>query len=400
MKTTKTTVNAKPSAKPRSKVVAKAPAPAGKAGRARAAAPGALATTKPTALVKRSSPVTLITGASGFLGGHLVRQLLQQGAGPLRAMQSGTPPAWLEELGVEIVRGSVASPEDVSRAMAGVDRVYHLAGLVSLKPEDAHRMYEVHVDGTRILAQAAVAAGVRRIVLASTSGTIAVSKRADASLDETSPTPIELITRWPYYASKLYQEEAARRACRNDVELVIVNPSLLLGPGDDRLSSTRVVMQFLGREIALSPPGGLSFVDVRDVAAALPVAMEQGAPGDRYLMGAANWTFAEFFGRLERMTKVPGPLLTGRGRLTLMAAHAQAALYRTFGRTPPVEPASVDMAGHYWYFESDKAIRELGFAARDPADTLFDTVQYIRKTFLPTGDRSIWRHLRRARGRL
>lgn len=329
-----------------------------------------------------SAPLTLVTGASGFLGAHLVREILTRGHGTIRAMQSSPPPAWLAALGVEIVRGSVTSPDDVARALRGVDRVYHLAGQVSMKPADAHRMYHLHVEGTRILCRAAAEAGVRRMVLSSTSGTIAVSKRADAGLDESSPPPMELIARWPYYASKLYQEEAARRACGDKVELVILNPSLLLGPGDDRLSSTRTVLQFLGREIAITPPGGLNFVDVRDVATAFIAAMDRGAPGERYLLGGMNWTFAEYFGRLERLTKVAGPRLRGRGNVTLWAAHAQAALYRRWGKSPPIEPAAVDMASHYWYFDSGKAARDLGFLARDAADTLYDTVRYIRENFL------------------
>ena len=337
---------------------------------------------RPISSPPTSGALTLVTGATGFLGSHLVRALVARGLGPVRAMQSSAPPAWLSGLGVEVLRGSVTSPEDVARALDGVGRVYHLAGQVSMKPADAHRMYQIHVDGTRILCRAAVEAGVRRIVMSSTSGTIAVSKRADAGLDESSPAPVDLIARWPYYASKLYQEETARRACGDKVELVMLNPSLLLGPGDDRLSSTRTVLQFLGREIAMTPPGGLNFVDARDVADTFLTAMERGTPGERYLLGAVNWSFAEYFARLERMTKVPGPRLRGRGNVTLWAAHAQATLYKQLGRTVPIDPAAVDMASHYWYFESTKAARELGFLPRDAADTLHDTVRYIRDNFL------------------
>jgi len=342
---------------------------------------------KPPTAPSQSAGVTLITGASGFLGGHLVRLLSERKLGPVRAMQSGEPPGWMRGLdGVEVVRGSVLSAEDVDRALAGVDRIYHLAGLVSTKEADAHRMYQLHVEGTRLLCKAASAAGVRRMVLSSTSGTIAVSKRPDAGLDESCPAPIELIGRWPYYASKLYQEEAAKRACGDAVELVTMNPSLLLGPGDDRLSSTRVVMQFLGREIMMTPPGGLNFVDVRDVAATFLSAMERGRPGERYLLGAVNWSLAELFGRLERMTKIPGPLVRGRGNITLWAAHAQAALFRRLGKTPPIEPMTVDMAEHHWFFESHKAARELGFQPRDATETLYDTVRYLRENFLGKRD--------------
>ncbi|HXI59848.1 MAG TPA: NAD-dependent epimerase/dehydratase family protein [Polyangia bacterium] len=328
-------------------------------------------------------PKVLVTGGSGFLGSHLVRELCRRGeAGDLRVLAQSAPPPWMRALPIEIAAGSVTSAADMTRAMEGVDRVYHLAGLVSPKPADAHRMYDVHVNGTRTLCEAAARAGVKRIVMASTSGTVAVSTRADELPDETSPAPVDIIARWPYYASKLYQEEAARRACAHKIELVMLNPSLLLGPGDDRLSSTRVVLSFLAREIPLIPPGGLNFVDVRDVAALFPVAMERATAGERYLVGGYNWPFDEFLGRLERLSKVTGPKLKARGKLPLLATRAQAALYRHWGRTPPVEPQSLAQSEHFWYFESGKAARELGFIPRDATDTLFDTVKYVRENFL------------------
>jgi dihydroflavonol-4-reductase len=328
---------------------------------------------------------TLVTGGTGFLGSHLVSGLARTSRGSardVRVLVQSAPPQWLRDLGVEIVAGSILKPEDVARAVAGVTRVYHLAGMVSHKPSDGHRMYAIHVDGTRVLCEAAAAAGVKRVVMSSTSGTIAASKRADDMPDEDTTAPLEVIARWPYYTSKLYQEETARRLCEGRIELVTVNPSLLLGPGDDRLSSTRPILQFLAREIMMTPPGGLNFVDARDVAALLPVAMDRGTPGERYLIGGYNWTFEELFGRLERLTKVAAPRLKSRGPLPLLATRAQAAIYRHWGRRVPVEPQSVEMAEHFWYFDSGKAARELGFEPRDATDTLFDTVKYIRDHLL------------------
>lgn len=328
---------------------------------------------------------TLVTGATGFLGGHLVDELCRRGDARDVRVFAQSRSERLAGLGVDVMTGSVLSAADLGRALEGVDRVYHLAGMVSRKAEDAHRMYQVHVEGTRLLCQAARAAGVARIVLASTSGTVAVSERADEMPDETSPPPLEIIARWPYYASKLYQEETARRACADGPELVIVNPSLLLGPGDERLSSTRDVLSFLARDIQVVPPGGINVVDARDVAAALPAAMERGRPGERYLMGGHNWTLVEFFGRLERLTKIPGPRLRAPGNLAWLAARAQAAVLRQLGRTPPVEPSSVEMARYFWYFDSTRARDELGFTPRDPSETLHDTVRYLRERFLGAG---------------
>ena len=337
---------------------------------------------KTAAVAKRARPVTLVTGGTGFLGAHLVRLLVEEGAGPLRVLSTSAP-AWLEELGVETVLGSITSPEDVRRAVDGAAEVYHLAGRVSREPEDAHLMYELHVSGTRVLCEAAREAGVKTLVMASTSGTVAVTDDGGVVPDEEWPTPLDIVSRWPYYASKVYQERVAlENFGGKGRRLVIMNPSLLLGPGDERLSSTKVVLDFLARKIPTVPKGGLSFVDARDAAAAFRAAMESGAHGARYLLGAANWTFDKFFGRLERITKVPAPFLSLPSKLTLGGARALNSLYKHWKLAPPVEPAEIEMADYFWYLDASKAQADLGFAPRDPQDTLLDTVRYVRENFL------------------
>jgi dihydroflavonol-4-reductase len=338
-----------------------------------------------TALARRANRYTLVTGGTGFLGSHLVRQLVAAGEKNLRVFSTSAP-AWLSELGVESVEGSVTNAEDVRRAVEDVESVYHLAGLVSRRQSDAHRMYAVHVDGTRLLCAAARAAGVRSIVLASTSGTIAVTKDGDIVPDEEYPPPLEIISRWAYYASKLYQERAALEIFGGDSRrLVIVNPSLLLGPGDERLSSTKVVLDFLARKIRAVPGGGLSFVDARDVSEALAAAMRRGRHGERYLLGAANWTFDKFFGRLERITKTSAPRFTLPSRFAVAGSRAVHALYRHWDLAPPVEPNEIEMAEHFWYVDATKAARELGFRPRDPGETLQETASYVRENFLGQG---------------
>jgi dihydroflavonol-4-reductase len=338
-----------------------------------------------TALVKRPPPYVLVTGGTGFLGSHLVRQLVEAGERNVRVLAT-TNPAWLGELGVETVAGSVTNKADVARALDGVASVYHLAGRVSRGREDSHGMYELHVEGTRVLCEAATEAGVNTIVLASSSGTIAVTDDATALPNEAWPPPLDIITRWPYYASKFYQERVALEHFSGaGRRLVIVNPSLLLGPGDERLSSTKLVLDFLARRIMAVPGGGLSFVDARDAAAGLRAAMARGGHGERYLLGAANWTFDKFFGRLERLTKVAAPRFSLPSKLAVPGARALHSLYSQWKLASPVEPAEIEMAEYFWYFDTSKAERELGFAPRDAAETLQDTVNYVRANFLGKG---------------
>jgi len=339
-------------------------------------------TKRRAAIEKRQRAVTLITGGTGFLGSHLVRQLIEEGAKDVRVMATSIPD-WLVDLGVETFAGSITNADDNKRAVEGISEIYHLAGKVSRERKDARAMYDIHVEGTRLLCDAAKAAGVKTIVLASSSGTIAVTKEGDTVPDETYPVPLEIISRWPYYASKAYQEMAAlERFHGKGLRLVIMNPSLLLGPGDDRLSSTKLILDFMARKISAVPTGGVSFVDARDAAKSFRAAMKKGRHGERYLLGAANWTFSKFFGRLERLTKISAPRFALPSRVAITGANLLDSLFKQWDLASPVEPGAIEMAQYFWYLNCSKASRELGFKPRDPGETLHDTVAYLRENFL------------------
>jgi dihydroflavonol-4-reductase len=322
-------------------------------------------------------PKYLLTGATGFLGSHVAAQLRAAGHEVVALVRGAAPE--LENQGVLLAPGDVLDGASVERAAAGCVGLFHCAGLVSRLPKDAERMWQVHVVGTRTALDAAKKAGIRRAVVASTSGTVAVAAD-DRPRSETDETPNGLIARWPYYRSKLYAEKAALERNASDFEVIAVSPSLLLGPGDLRGSSTADVRLFLESKVQFVPAGGLSFVDVRDAAAALIAAMAKGRPGERYLLGGANLTVREFFGRLERLSGVKGPWLPmpKDPEVARAATRLLERVVKRIGGSLPVDQETVDVAQHFWFVDWSKATRELGFFPRDPGATLKDTVDDLR----------------------
>jgi dihydroflavonol-4-reductase len=308
----------------------------------------------------------LLTGATGFLGSHLARTL--------------------EAHGHEVVRfaratgGDVLDATSVRGAAQGCDGAFHCAGKVSRRPEDAEELYRLHVEGTKTVLDACAAAGVKRVVVASSSGTVAVSDDPDHVGTEDDATPIGIVSRWPYYRAKLFAERAALERARDGFEVISINPSLLLGPGDVRGSSTEDVRLFLEGAVPAVPAGGLSFVDVRDAAEAMRLAMERGRSGERYLVGACNLTVRDFFARLARISGVRAPWIPmPRSRQVAgLGARMMERLAARVGVPAKVDAVSVEMAQCFWYVDSSKAERELGWTARDPSVTLHETVEDLR----------------------
>lgn len=338
---------------------------------------------KKKAIVKKEKKI-LITGGTGFLGTQILRDLLDSGSKNLRVMASQVP-EWMTDAGVEAAEGSVANPENVTEAVKDVSVVFHLAGKVSRDNSDAALMNRIHLEGTRLLCEAAAVAGVQTMILASSSGTIAVSEDPQV-IDESFPQPVDIISRWAYYSSKYYQERTALANFDGEGrKLVIMNPTLLLGPGDERLSSTKVVLDFLGRKIPYCPSGGLSIVDTRDVATAFINAVEKGRHKEKYLLGSANMTFEEFFGRLERLSGVAAPMIRVPKKLAVAGAGLIDSVFRSWKKTSPIQPEEVEQAEYFWYLDSSKAMDELGFQPRDPQETLQATIADLRENFLGEG---------------
>jgi dihydroflavonol-4-reductase len=318
----------------------------------------------------------LVTGASGFVGSHVVRALVARGASVVALVRQASLP--LECSSVQVARGDVLDPEAVREAASGCDGAIHCAGRVSRSAHDADEMRRLHVLGTRSLIDGCEAAGVARVAIASTSGTVAVSEDPDHVATEDDPTPYRLVNQWPYYRAKLWAEQAALAKSRRGLEVMAVNPSLVLGPGDVRGSSTEDVRLFLEGKIAAIPSGGISYVDVRDAAEAMVLALERGKGGRRYLVGACNVTVRELFARLERVSGVKGPWATLPREATKIAGALLERFAAAVGREPVVDAEGLELARHFWYLDPSRAERELGWTPRDPVATLADTVADLR----------------------
>ena len=321
---------------------------------------------------KKMMTLVTVTGATGFIGRHAVDALLAAGY-RVRALCRSPEPA-LVAAGAEVVRGDVLDKDSVTAAVDGATFVVHGAGLVSRNPDDASTMLRLHTIG-------ADDAGVQRVIHLSTSGTVAIGTDPDMVYRDDDAPPFEQLARFPYYLSKWLAERAAADIVDGTrTELVTLNPSLALGPGDVRGSSTEDVRRYLKREIPIVPSGGFSFVDARDVADVVVAALRKGRPGERYLLGAVNLTFAQFFERLEQVSGVKGPAMAiklPRSVTTWGIGFLERAA-SLVGATLPVTQIEAEMASSFWYCDSRKAERELGFEARDPGPTLLDTVKDIR----------------------
>jgi dihydroflavonol-4-reductase len=314
----------------------------------------------------------LVTGGTGFLGSHLVRALAARGD-HVRVL--ARPTSRVEILsGVEFERasGDVLDPASVRVAMDGVDRVFHVAGVTSMRPRDRERVFEINVTGTRHVLEEAKRAGVQRVVHTSSVGGIGPAKRGEVADESQTFTGGRLGN--TYVNSKHEAEQEAFRHAGKGLSVVVVNPTFVLGPDDPGGGGTSnaLVRRFLLRRIPAYVEGALNIVDVRDVAAGHLLADEKGKSGQRYILGARNFTLDRLFADLSRISGVAPPRLRLPGSLTL----AGVEVLTRVGLPIPTTPDEVRSGMEWWTYSSDKAERELGFASRPHEETLEETVRW------------------------
>ncbi len=320
-----------------------------------------------------------MTGATGFIGSHVVRALLARGDDVRVAVRGSSQTNALEGADVERVTADVGDRAALRRAVRGVARVFHVAGTTNLRMP-ADQLLRINAEGTRNVLEASLAAGVERVVHTSSVAAIGPARRGGA-LDErhVRSGPLGI----PYADSKHAAEVEALRVAARGLDVVLACPAHVFGAGDDRRSSTEVVRRFLLRRIPAYVDGAICIVDVEDVAAGLLLCDERGVAGERYILGTRNYTWQRLFGELQQISGVEGPPL--RLPVSVALALAEGAVRAGWaGLITPVTPAEIRAAAHWWTYRSAKARRELGWETRPHEDTVEATVRYHQERL---GDR-------------
>jgi dihydroflavonol-4-reductase len=312
---------------------------------------------------------TLVTGATGFLGNHVARQLVAAGH-PVRVLvRSSSNLASLEGFQAERVVGDLQDLSSLDRAMKGVRRVYHVAADYRLWTRNPDEIYESNVAGSKRLFEVAAQHGVKRIVYTSTVATIVVPTHGSAlPNEETRATLDQMIGH--YKRSKFLAELEAIKAAAAGIPVVIVNPTAPVGPGDWKPTPTgRIIVDFLNGKMPAYVDTGLNLVAVEDCAAGHLLAAEKGRIGERYILGNRNMTLKEILTALAPIAGRPAPRVRLPHAVALAAGYADEFFARLTGREPQIPVEGVKMSRHRMFIESDKAQCELGYnpSAIEPA---------------------------------
>lgn len=315
----------------------------------------------------------LVTGATGFIGAHLVREIVASGDQVKILTRQKTLPAHLADLqrpDIELVQGDLLEPASFRDHLRGLDGVYHLAGFISTARQDAGRVLDLNYTVTHNLLQALRENPVPRLVYLASIFALAGGEKTPANED----TPYNLDGNpVGYFHAKRRAELEARAAAEQGMDIVFTYPCFCYGPGDALISSSRLLLLFLRRQVPVYFPGGLNSMDVRDAARALLLSMHKGQAGRRYLAGGVNQTYREFFEVAADVTGLP------RLRLGLPNAVLPPAgwLGERLAPSLGLDSQAVWMAQRYWYYDDSRARRELGHTSRPLAESLYDATRWF-----------------------
>lgn len=313
----------------------------------------------------------LLTGATGFVGAHLMRELLTQGHAVAALSRSASGDRLIQAAGAQPVRGSLTDQDSLDRATHGRQAVFHCAANTSAWSRDAAEQMETNVGGTQRLLAAAGRAGVS--CFAYTSSVSAYSHLVHTTLHES--TPQRGGESWVNYErSKFLAEQAVRQS---GLPFLVFNPSHVLGPGDTRNWARLIVM--VDRDTLPGvPPGSGAFADVREVARAQVIAWQAGLRDESFLLGGQHASFLQLVQAIAELCHRKPPRRVTPAIVLQAVGHASEALSRLTGRMPQVTPASVALTCHHLRVDSGKAMRLLGYRETDLQSLLGDTLAWMR----------------------
>jgi len=319
----------------------------------------------------------LVTGATGFLGSHVARKLVERGERVRILLRKTSRTSNIKDIDAERAYGDILDIDSVKEALKGCDTLYHIAGIVSSRKSDYGRMEEINVKGTFNVFSSALEAGVKKAVYTSSVAAIGVDPNGGIANEETPFTlePMGI----QYLNTKYYAEKEALKFYQKGLPLVIVNPSIVIGPGDIYLSSTALIVWYCKGKFPGYMDGGVNVVDVEDVAEGHILAAEKGRVGERYILGNKNLSIMECFSLLERVTGIPSPKRKVPYFVALTAGFIRERIIRVSSPSFVLQDVDSAKAGRlYWYFDSSKAVRELGFPQTPVEESLKKTIKWFR----------------------
>jgi dihydroflavonol-4-reductase len=324
-----------------------------------------------------------VTGASGFIGANLVRELVAQGHRVKALLRPGSDLRGLAGAEFERLTGDVLDRRLLERGLDGCDWCFHVAASYHLWLRDYQPMYAANVEGTRTVLEAAGKVACRRIVYTSTVGCIGLPKTVDGKLvPSTEADKLAAGQLSNHYKRSKWQAEClAMKLFKDGLPIVIVNPTAPIGPRDVKPTPTgQIIVDFLNRKLPAYLDTGLNWVHVRDVAVGHIRAAEAGELGERYILGnqEGNWTLRETLAELEKITGIPAPKTRIPYWVALAAAHVNESIAFLTGKPPKAPLAGVRMAKYKMWFNPAKAIRRLQLPQTPPKQALADAVEWFR----------------------
>jgi len=319
----------------------------------------------------------LVTGATGFVGGAVVRALVDRGIDVRVLARAGADLQNIQNLAVERVEGDLRDPVSLRRSLTGCGQLYHVAAHYALWAKDPSIFYDVNVTGTKNLLEAARDVGVKRIVYCSTIGAIGIPPSGGLGTEET-PVSLEQMA-GHYKRSKYLAEQEVLKLAKAGLPVIIVNPSAPVGAGDVKPTPTgQVIVDFMKGRMPAYIETGMNIVDVDDVAAGHLLAMEKGRIGERYILGNANLMLREVFEILSRLTGVKAPTIKLPRLAILPLAYANLWIANLTGHPPRIPLEGVKMAKYKMHYDCSKAVRELGIPHTPPEVALEKAVRWFR----------------------